>query len=287
MKKLFASTLLLVLFAQAQAQNVVDHFLNRFADPDRPRTAFLEKGGRGIGFSGAYRQFNVAGDNLGDGYAILSMLNIGEGRLHLWSVAPRVTWFVADDVSLGFSLVYSGYSVDTNLKIDAREMLGADPTDPDSESLNFQISNRHMANHKGGININARRYLSFFGSKTFGVFAEGRLFGNYGVTTSNPIAEAGTQVTKLRVSNTFNLGLDIAGGLAVRFGNNIFTASIPLVGVAWTHSHQNRYWTVEDENGSKATGGGAKLNQFKIARNIELLGLQVGYIRYIGPKNKK
>lgn len=44
----------------------------------KPRNAFLEKGGRGIGFSGSYRQFNVAGDNLGDGYAILSMLNIGQ-----------------------------------------------------------------------------------------------------------------------------------------------------------------------------------------------------------------
>lgn len=286
MKKLFVTSLLLVLFTQAQAQKVVDHFLNRFADPDKPRNAFLEKGGRGIGFSGSYRQFNVAGDNLGDGYAILSMLNIGQGRLHIWNISPRLTWFVADDVSLGFGLSYSGYAVDTNLKIDVRDIVGADPADPDSESLNFQISNRHMVNHKGGINITARRYLSFFGSKVVGVFAEGRLFGNYGVTTSHPIPDAGTAVTKLRVSNTFNIGLDIAGGLAVRFGNNIFTASIPLVGVAWQHSHQNRYWTVEDEDGSKATGGGAKLNQIKVARNIELLGLQVGYIRYIPIKKK-
>ena len=286
MKKLFVSTLLLVLFAQAQAQNVVDHFLNRFAAPDRPRTPFIEKGGVGIGIGGSFREFNVSGDNLGDGYAILSMLNIGEGRLQLWNVAPRVTWLLADDVSLGFSLVYSGYGLDSNLKIDFRELRGLDPADPGSEDMNIQISNRHMAHHKLGINVNARRYLSFFGSKTFGVFAEGRLFGNYGVTVSNPIAKEGKEESKFRVSNTFSLGLDIAGGLAVRFGSNIFTASIPLLGVGWTHSHQKRYWTVEDAEGNKATGGGAKLDQVKVARNIEMLGLQVGYIRYIGPKKK-
>ena len=102
----------------------------------------------------------------------------------------------------------------------------------------------------------------------------------------NKLCVVSYHVTMGDVLDLVNIGLDIAGGLAVRFGNNIFTASIPLVGVAWQHSHQNRYWTVEDEEGSKATGGGAKLNQIKVARNIELLGLQVGYIRYIPLKKR-
>ncbi|MBR1873016.1 MAG: hypothetical protein IJ795_07410 [Bacteroidales bacterium] len=287
MKRILLTTLMLALFTQAHAQKVVDYFLNRFADPDRPRTAFLQKGGHGIGIKGSYRQFSVTGDNIGDGYAILSLLNIGQGRVNIWSASPSFTWFIADDVSLGVRLDYSGYAVDTNLNIDIREMLGADVSDPDSDKLNMTLSNRHMMHHKGGLSLTARRYLSFFGSRTFGVFGEGRLFGNYGFTSSNPVPEAGAAINKLRVTNSFDLGLDIAGGLAVKFGNNIFTASIPLIGMAWQHSHQNRYWTVEDEAGGKATGGGARLNQFKIARNIEMLGLQIGYIKYVGPKKKK
>ena len=33
--------------------------------------------------------------------------------------------------------------------------------------------------------------------------------------------------------------------------------------------------------------GSANLNQFKIARNIDAMGIQVGFVRYIVPKKKR
>lgn len=283
MKKLFLIALVLLpLSVFAQTKNPIDKALSRFTDPDNPDySAFLAKGGRTIGITGSYRLFNVDGENPGDGYSFLSILNIGEGKLQTWSVAPSFSWFVADDTSLGVRLNYGGYRVDTNIKLDFRDILGSE-----DEALNVQISNRHMLHHKIGASFTARRYKSLFGSKMLGVFAEGRFFTNYGATTSHPVPKEGAEIKKVRISGTLSLGLEIAGGAAVKLkDNSVFTLSIPLVGVAWKHSHQKKYWDVRDAESEKASGA-AKMDQFSIARNIDALGIQVGYVRYILPKKK-
>jgi hypothetical protein len=284
MKKLFLIAFaFLSLSAFAQKTNPVDKALSRFTDPDNPDyTTFLAKGGRAIGIGGSYRMFNVNGENAGDGYSILSILNIGEGRLHTWNVSPSYSWFVADDLSLGVRLNYTGYYVDTNIKLDFRDIIGSD-----DEALNVTLSNRHMLHHKVGAGFTARRYKSLFGSKMLGVFAEGRFSGSYGFTMSHPVAKAGEEVKKYRVSNIISLGLDIAGGLAVKLkDNSVLTLSIPIVGVGWNHSRQNKYWTAKDAEEERPTGGSATMDRFQISRNIDALGIQVGYVRYILPKKR-
>lgn len=281
-KLLLLAFVLLPLSIFAQTKNPIDRALSRFTDPDNPDySVFLAKGGRAIGIGGSYRLFNVDGENPGDGYAILSILNIGEGKLQTWNVSPSFSWFVADDTSLGVRLNYSGYRVDTNIKLDFRDVLGTD-----DEMLNVQISNRHMLHHKIGASFTARRYKSLFGSKMLGVFAEGRFFTNYGATTSHPIPKEGQEVKKIRISGTLSLGLEIAAGAAVKLkDNSVFTLSIPIVGVDWKHSHQNKYWDVKDAESEKANGS-AKMDRFSISRNIDAMGIQVGYVRYILPKKK-
>ena len=285
MKKLIIIALTMVSLS-AFAQNPVDKVLGRFNDPDNPQSgAFLAKGGRSIGISGSYRLFDVTGANEGDGYSILSILNIGQGKMQIWNVSPRFAWFVADDTSLGFRLGYSGYLLDTNLQLDFRDILNADPKE---ENLNIQLSHRHMIHHKVGAAFTARRYKSLFGSKMLGVFAEGRLFGNYGFTFSHPIPKNGGEVTKLRESSSLSIGLEIAGGAALRLkDNSVITVSVPLVGVVWQRSHQDKFWNMTDAQKDEANMGSATMNEFKIARNVELLGVQVGYSRYILSKNKK
>lgn len=283
MKKLFVLVFALATVT-AFGQNPVDKALSRFTDPENPDySAFLAKGGRAIGIGGSYRMFNVTGENAGDGYSILSILNIGEGKLHTWNVSPSFSWFVSDDFSLGVRLSYNGYAVDTNLKLDFRDVIGSE-----DETLNVTLSNRHMLHHKLGVGFTARRYKSLFGSKMLGVFAEGRLFGNYGYTMSHPIPKDGGEVKKYRLSNIISIGIDIAGGLAVKLkDNSVLTLSIPIVGVDWNHSKQNKYWTAKDAEEEIPTGGSATMDRFQISRNIDAMGVQVGYVRYILPKNKR
>jgi len=231
--------------------------------------------------------FDITGDNAGDGYAILSVLNLGEGKFNTWNVYPSFSWFVADDVSLGVRLNYGGYLINTNIQLDFRDVIGGTAQD---DYLNLQISRRHMVHHKGGAAFTARRYKSLFGSQMLGVFAEARLFGNYGVTSSNPIPKDGGDVTKIRVSNHISLGVGIAGGLAVKLkDNSVFTLSIPLVGAAWEYSRQLKYWTIEEETGKTVEQGGSRMNRFEVSRTVDASGIQVGYVRYIfrGKHKKK
>lgn len=283
-KAILVAAMMLVCVSALSQNNPVDKALSRFNDPENPQSgAFLAKGGRSIGISGSYRLFNVTGENPGDGYSILSILNIGQGKLHTWNVSPGISWFVADDLCLGVRFNYNGYLVDTNLKLDFRDIVGSD-----DETLNITLSNRHMLHHKLGLSFTARRYKSLFGSKMLGVFAEGRLFGNYGYTMSHPVPKEGEEVKKYRLSNIISVGIDIAGGLAVRLkDNSVLTLSIPIVGVDWNHSKQNKYWTAKDAEGGTPTGGSAKMDRFQISRNIDAMGIQVGYVRYIVPKNKR
>ena len=65
----------------------------------------------------------------------------------------------------------------------------------------------------------------------------------------------------------------------------MLTLSVPIVGVDWKHSHQDKYWTVKDAEGDKVSGS-ANMDQFTIARSVDALGIQVGYTRYILPKKK-
>ena len=292
MKKLSILLASLVVCLSAHAQSPIKKIMERFDDPEKGHTVFIEKGSRTMGISGSYRNFRAGGFVNSDGFDVLSLLNMGAGEAHIWTVSPKFNWFLANDFALGLRLDYSGYWINTNLRLDLREMVGQfferteilDPNTPEGkealEALNLTISNRHWHKHAGGVSLTARKYLSFFGSKTFAVFGEGRLFGRYGVTTSNPIVEEGEVITKMRVSQNIGVGLKGAVGLAVKFRDgSMITGSIPIVGLEYSLMLQDKK--------SNITTNDARLSSFRIARDLDLIGIQIAYSRVIGPKKKK
>lgn len=280
MKRLLFAVLAFAVSVHVFAQGPMHNFFQRFEDPEKGKVAYIKKGTKTIGLRGGYRNLNAAGLAGGDGYSVLSLLNIGSGQFQVWNVTPKFDYFVADDFSLGVRLEYSGYLVDTDLKLDFRDILGgifdydaSDPADAEAlAALNVQVSSRHMIHHKGGLSLVGRRYLSFFGSSMFAVFGEANLFGSYGVTTSHPRQE---NTTKIRYTNTFQVGLKVAGGLAVRFRDgSTVTASIPLFGAAFTSTAQDKTWLNAHNK--------ARMNAFNVSRSLDFLGLQIGYFRSIG-----
>lgn len=292
MKKLSLLFIALAVCLSAGAQSPIKNIMQRFDDPDKGHTVFIEKGARSVGISGSYRNFRAGGYVDADGFDVLSLLNMGAGQAHIWTVSPKFNWFLANDFALGVRLDYSGYWVDTNLRLDLREPIGQflekaevlDPTTKEGQetlaALNLTISKRHWHKHAGGVSVTARKYLSFFGSKTFAVFGEGRLFGRYGVTTSNPIVEDGEPATKVRVSQNFGVGLKGAVGLAVKLRDgSMITGSIPIVGLEYS-------LLLQDKKGNVTTND-ARLSSFRIARDLDLIGIQIAYSRVIGPKKKK
>lgn len=292
MKRLTLLLAALVVCFSVQAQSPIKKIMERFDDPEKGHTVFIEKGSRTIGMSGSYRNFRAGGYANSDGFDILSLLNMGAGEAHIWTVAPKFNWFLANDFALGVRLDYSGYWINTNLRLDLREMVGqffekTEMVDPNTEegkealaALNLTISNRHWHKHAGGVSLTARKYLSFFGSKTFAVFGEGRLFGRYGMTISNPVAAEGETVTKMRISQNIGVGLKGAVGLAVKFRDgSMITGCIPIVGLEYSLLLQDKVGNV--------TTNDARLSSFRIARDLDLIGIQIAYSRVIGPKKKK
>lgn len=283
----FAGLLLTGISASAQG------ILDRYTDPDKGKVVFIQKGNHAFGISGGYRNFNVTGDNSNNsGYAILSLLNIGQGSLHSWSVTPSISWFVADDVSLGLDLDFDGYTVDTDLNLDFRDILPLD-----IEELNLKVSNRHMDHQAWGASFAARKYLSFFGSQTFAVFGEGRLFTSYGVTTSAPRERK--MVNRDRESYGFGVGVKLGGGLAVKLRDgSAITVSVPIFGVSWNATNQTKHTlTIKDSEAFEAnpndpeastlTTSNARMTQLSASRNTDILGIKFGYVRYIEPRNKR
>lgn len=281
--KRFLCLALCLLSVNALAQGILD----RFNDPEKGKVVFIEQGHRALGISGGYRSFNASGDVLGDGYSVLSLLNIGTGKLAIYNVSPSFSYFVADDLSLGFRFDYSGYTLNTDLRLDLRGAIKTDglTDDPDlkaelNDLMNIRISNRHMVNNSWGGSLALRKYLSFFGSKTFAIFGEARLYGKYGRLVSCPIDEAGVYVNaKLRTSSSFSTGLKLAVGVIARIrDNSSLFVSIPVVGADYSYTKQHK----------NQTNNNAHLSQFKISRSIDFLAIQVGYTRFIpcGKKNK-
>ena len=164
----------------AMAQSEVG-ILNRFTDPDIGKTVFIEKGYRAINLVGGYRSIKAGGDATGDGYSILSLLNIGEGEFINYSISPSISFFIKDDLSVDFRLEYSGYKLNADIRADLREVLNLGAIDDEEERqevgdlLNIHLFGRHMTRKSWGTAIALRRYLSFFGSKTIGVFGEARM----------------------------------------------------------------------------------------------------------------
>lgn len=289
MKKLIALSFLL-LSVSAFGQSI----LQRFDDPEKGHTSFIPKGCKSIGIVGGYTNFGVTGEKDGDGYAILSLLNIGNGSLHLYNVSPSFSYFVADDLSLGARLDYSGYTLDTNLKLDLRNLISDysdiidtfdDPDEAASfnNALNLQLSRRKMVHNDWGASFTVRKFLSFFGSKTFGIFGEARLYGNFGTTTSYPVST--TEEVKLnerRYSSSFKTGLILGGGAAIRLrdGSSIMM-SIPIVGANYVYSKQ-----IKDKTGNEAHLSSFRISRNSLTRDFNLMYVQVGYSRYIEPKKK-
>ena len=307
MKKILAAALML-LSLQAMAQSPVPGILNRFTDPEKGHTVFIEKGNRALGISGNYYNFNASGYSEGDGFSLLSLLNVGDAVVHSWNVAPRMSWFVADDISLGANLLYGGYVADTDIKLDFREVLPMlyKWLGESSDIANVAISSRHMVHHNWGLAFAARKYMSFFGSKTFGVFGEGRLFAKYGNTYSCP--RNPQKLGKSRTSQTAQVGIDIAGGLAVRLrDNSAITISVPIIGLTWNGAWQDSVRQYEAAVKDPETGetkmdadgnpiyevisvpGGGRMFFLRVSRAtnvLDLIGIQFGYTHFIKSRKR-
>lgn len=284
MKKLFVLAALLVSVSAFAQDPVTKYLEGRFGGPDSQ--TFIEKGSHALGIKGGFRSIGAVGDDeTNTGYALLSLLNIGNGQLKIWNVSPSYSWFIANDLSMGVALNYNGYAVNTDIRLDIRDIVNST-----SEKLNFVISSRSLQHHAVGASFNVRKYVPLFGSKTFAVFGEGRLQASYGFTNNVPLD--GSDYNRERLSGVISVALKAGGGLAVKMGDNAITVSVPIFGVGFSYTSQDRTTTKNtyDEAGNvistEVIKSRSHMTNFNASRSLDLLGVQFGFVRYIKPKKK-
>lgn len=289
-KQILMVVALVFTCATTFAQDPVTRYLEDRFDGSEDGKAFVRKGSRSIGIKGGFRSFNASGDeSTNTGYALLSMLNIGNGQLKVWNVSPSIQYFLSNDLSLGASLDYTGYAVSTDIRLDLRDIVNSS-----NESLNLTLSNRAIQHHALGLSMVMRKYVPLFGSKYVAVFGEGRLQTSYGGTSNRPLDDK--DYNRERVSGVFSVALKAGGGLAIKLkNNNAITVSVPLFGVGYSYTRQEKTTTYMQES-TDASGATVKvpvteksrshMSDFQASRSLDLLGLQFGFVRFIEPKRR-
>ena len=289
-KQILMVVALVFTCATTFAQDPVTRYLEERFDGSQDGKAFVKKGSRSIGIKGGFRSFNASGDeSTNTGYALLSMLNVGNGQLKVWNVSPSIQYFLSNDLSLGVSLDYTGYAVSTDIRLDLRDIVNSS-----NEELNLTLSNRAIQHHALGLSLVMRKYVPLFGSKYVAVFGEGRFQTSYGATSNQPLDVK--DYNRERLSGALSVSLKAGGGLAVKLkNNNAITVSIPLFGIGYSYTSQEKTTTTMQET-TDASGATVKvpvteksrshMSNFNASRSLDLLGIQFGFVRFIEPKRR-
>ncbi len=170
MKKLFISAIILSLTAICSAADK-----EKSAEPfdrgiGRSTSVFIPKGAVGGGVSFSYNDYNV-GESADDaGYNMLFSLVQGlKGSMTSFGVAPYISYFVADNLSVGLRFDYDRSRLNLG---NANLSLG--------EGMAFGVQDYNYFKHMYAGSIAGRYYMPFANSKRFAMFAEVRASGAYG-----------------------------------------------------------------------------------------------------------
>lgn len=135
----------------------------------RSTSVFIPKGSIGAGVSLSYNNYNIgnAADDMG--YRMLfSLLQGLNGNMMSFGVAPQISYFIANNISLGVRFDYS------------RSHLGLNKADliltPD---LGFSLKDFKYFRQSYTGSVTFRNYIPFGTSKRFAMFAEIRAMGGY------------------------------------------------------------------------------------------------------------
>ena len=174
MKKLIAIIAVAVLalpMSAAQKGTNVEPFDRGI---ELPNSCFIPKGTVGGGLSVSYANYQLGNGSDDAGYKMLfSLLDNVHGGLQSFGVAPYLSYFIKDNLSLGLRFDYdkSGYNLDV-----------ADISLGDLMTLNITDMNYLKQSYSGSVTL--RNYMPIANSKRFAMFAELRATGAYAQSES-------------------------------------------------------------------------------------------------------
>lgn len=133
-------------------------------------STFIPKGTVGAGVAFSYNNYMVGNGADDSGFsALMSLIGGVHGDLFTFGVAPWVSYFVMDNLSVGVRFDYDRTSLGLG---NAAISLG--------DLMDFSISDFHFLKQSYTGAVTGRYYVPIGNSKRFGMFAELRAIGGYG-----------------------------------------------------------------------------------------------------------
>ena len=208
--KLFLTILLATL--SAMQLSAIDRGLGN------PRSTYIPKGTVGLSLTGGYNSWKATGEDLEKGVILAGLIDEVNGEVTLAKASAGVSWFFADNWSLGMRFGYAHEDIDVN----NLALLSL-----------INLSNKHVRRETYSGALSVRNYVPLFNSKVFALFFEGRLTGSFGYGKNYADTPRGKEG---RYSDLYSAKVGIYPGLSIFATDCIsFEVSLPFLegGMEW------------------------------------------------------
>ncbi len=229
-------------------------------------TVFVPKGTVNTGVSFSYNTVDLGQAADDAGYSMLFDLVSGlNGSMYTFGLAPQVSYFVADNLSVGGRFDYDRSSLDLgNASLSLNDDLG------------FSIADYHMLQHMFSGSLTMRYYMSIADSKRFAIFAEARATGAYGQSKSWKVEGDKKFGTYQQISKG---ALTFVPGISIFAHDNVAVeVAMGILGINYQRTEQVRNQV--EHSVMQTSGANFKINPLSIE-------IGVSFYFYTGPHSKK
>ncbi len=227
---------------------------------------FVPKGTIHTGVNFSYNTVDLGQGTDDAGYSmIFDLVNGLKGKMYTFGLAPQFSYFVANNLSVGWRFDYDRSSVDLgNAALSI------------SDDMGFGISDYHTLQHMFSGSLTMRYYMSIADSKRFAIFAEVRGTGAYG--QSKTWKEEGEDKFGT-YQNIVKGALTFVPGICVFAQDNVAVeVAIGVLGVNYTRREQVRNQV--ETSVMHTSGANFKINPLSIE-------IGTSFYFYTGPHSKK
>jgi hypothetical protein len=229
-------------------------------------SVFIPKGYVGGGLTFSYRTYDMGKAANDAGYSMLfSLLSGIEGDMYTLGFAPSVSYFVADNFSVGARFAYDRTTLNVgNLGLSLGDL------------ASFSINDYHMLQNGYAGALTARYYMPIANSKRIAMFGELRLAGEYGQSVAYKVLDGRNQGT---YQDIYGAGINLVPGLCVFATNEVCVeVAVGVLGVNYQYVKQQT--NLVEESVMHQSNASFKINPLSIS-----LGMSF-YIPAVNPEKK-
>jgi hypothetical protein len=254
MKKIFAIISIALLASGSLAASEKEEAKAFDRGVGKMNSVFIPKGYVGGGLTFSYRTYDMGKAANDAGYSMLFSLFSGiEGDMYTLGLAPSVSYFVADNFSVGARFAYDRTTLNVgNLGLSLGDL------------ASFSINDYHMLQNGYAGALTARYYMPIANSKRIAMFGELRLAGEYGQSVAYKVLDCRNQGT---YQDIYGAGINLVPGLCVFATNEVCVeVAVGVLGVNYQYVKQQT--NLVEESVMHQSGANFKINPLSISMGM-------------------